>query len=118
MEEENFYEELRFKDKKDELMLELMLGDDIVDFGSITFIDNYIEEEHIFDKVYAITYKVKGKKEIFIIAINGVDDEEINVYSLKKNDENEYILMDDVSSRDDELDIEIINKFYELKYMF
>ena len=116
MKEEQSYEELRFKKPIDlsvfEGLLKFNLGLVKVE-GEKTLIDNFGNEEDY--TIYLVPYTVEEKKKIFALTIKfdkDSDEREIKVFSIKKLENDEYILVGDVNSLGENLDIEIVNKYF------
>ena len=118
MKEEKNYEELKFKKLIDLSSFEglLKLGLALVKIeDKQTLIDKLGNEQDCL--VYLVTYNVKNNKMIFGLTIKyneKTNQDEIKVYSIKKQDNN-YVLVGNVGSLGEDLEINIINKYLENK---
>ena len=118
MKEEKNYEELKFKK-----LIDLSSFEGLLKFGLAlvqieekqTLIDKLGNEQDCL--VYLVTYNVKNNKMIFGLTIKyneKTNQDEIKVYSIKKQDNN-YVLVGNVGSLGEDLEINIINKYLENK---
>ena len=118
MKEEKNYEELKFKK-----LIDLSSFEGLLKFGLAlvqieekqTLIDKLGNEQDCL--VYLVTYNVKNNKMIFGLTIKyneKTNQDEIKVYSIKKQDNN-YVLVGNVGSLGEDLEIKIINKYLENK---
>ena len=118
MKEEKNYEELKFKKLIDLSPFEglLKFGLALVQIeGKQTLVDKLGNEQDCL--VYLVTYNVKNNKMIFGLTIKyneKTNQDEIKVYSIKKQDNN-YVLVGNVGSLGEDLEIKIINKYLENK---
>lgn len=112
------YDELKFKKLIDLSSFEglLKFGLALVQIeGKQTLIDKLGNEQDCL--VYLVTYNIKNNKMIFGLTIKyneKTNQDEIKVYSIKKQDNN-YVLVGNVGSLGEDLEINIINKYLENK---